>query len=328
MGYHLVRLRSHMRDDLKKQIHDSRLRLGNPYAHLNDQGEFDAFSTTASADVHESRRRLQNPYAFLDDKGGYAQFDDSGKQVSGLPLIDATSLLGSISKGNRLSRSDIEAIARRLQNKMWSERSKILSEGEEISPRDILSPFLALECIGYCPELVDSLGQFSHGGEHFEVAGMIDRSESHVEISRRFSADIQKFTSAHELGHAVLHDGSGLHRDRALDGTAIGNTRRPEEWEADIFAVYFLMPEKQVRMAFEQTYHCTQFVLDEETAFALTGNSLDSIERTCSTERDLSRVLAAAESFGGAHFHSLARQFGVSVEAMAIRLEELKLLRR
>ena len=39
-------------------------------------------------------------------------------------------------------------------------------------------------------------------------------------------------------------------------------------------------------------------------------------------------VLAAAECFDGTHFHSLAKQFGVSVEAMAIRLEELKLLRR
>ena len=42
--------------------------------------------------------------------------------------------------------------------------------------------------------------------------------------------------------------------------------------------------------------------------------------------RDISRILAKTESFNGQYFRSLADQFYVSVEAMAIRLEELSLL--
>ena len=322
------KLRPTMHDDLKKQIRENRLRLGNPYAHLNDDGQFDALAASSTTDVHDQRRKLQNPYAFLDDKGGYNEFTDANKSVNLEPLISATSLVRGLSKGSRLSRSDIEAIVRRLQNGMWKKRSEIFPDSEDVRTRDMLNSFIALQCVGFRPELVDSLGQSSHDGELFEVAGIIDRSESRVQISRRFSPDIRNFTSAHELGHAILHEGTGLHRDRALDGTAIGSTRSPEEWEADIFAVYFLMPGKQVRMAFEQAFGCEQFSLNDATAFALTGGSLDALERTCRTERDLSRMLAAAESYDSTHFHSLANQFGVSVETMAIRLEELKLLRR
>ena len=67
-------------------------------------------------------------------------------------------------------------------------------------------------------------------------------------------------------------------------------------------------------------------VLNEETAFALRAESLHSLDAARRTTRDLSRVLASAEQFDGRHFASLARQFCVSIEAMAIRLEELGLV--
>jgi hypothetical protein len=44
------------------------------------------------------------------------------------------------------------------------------------------------------------------------------------------------------------------------------------------------------------------------------------------TLRQLSRVLASAEHYNGLQFNSLANQFRVTNEAMAIRLEELELL--
>jgi hypothetical protein len=40
----------------------------------------------------------------------------------------------------------------------------------------------------------------------------------------------------------------------------------------------------------------------------------------------LTRILSGAMYYNGMHFSSLAEQFSVSIEAMAIRLEELKLV--
>ena len=188
--------------------------------------------------------------------------------------------------------------------------------------------FLALRCIGFRSELVDSLGQYLWEGEYLEVAGTIDGSERTVQISRRFEAPVRKFTAAHELGHALLHDAQGLHRDRALDGTELGIPRDHTEWEADVFATYFLMPEKQIRTAFEHAFKAREFVLNEETAFALTAGDLETLRATCSDVRDLSRVLARTTQYDGVQFYSLVEQFGVSAEAMAIRLEELRLVNR
>jgi len=42
--------------------------------------------------------------------------------------------------------------------------------------------------------------------------------------------------------------------------------------------------------------------------------------------RQLARILASARSYNGRHFPSLADQFHASVEALAIRLEELALI--
>ena len=87
------------------------------------------------------------------------------------------------------------------------------------------------------------------------------------------------------------------------------------------------MPEKQVRLAFRDMFLTDCFELSEDTAFALNAGSLDSLRDRCRTLRDLSRILAGATQYNGVHFNPLARQFGISVEAMAIRLEELDLAR-
>ena len=76
-----------------------------------------------------------------------------------------------------------------------------------------------------------------------------------------------------------------------------------------------------------QGFLAEQFELNEETAFALTGGALTVVQNRFRTQRDLARWLASTESYNGARFASLAKQFGVSVEPMAIRLEELRLLR-
>ena len=301
--------------------------LQNPYAHVNGDGGFDAeFPEVAAADVYESRRILQDPYAYLDDKGGYTVYESLTKSKGRRSIIDAGTLLGGKRKGDRISKRDAEKIARTLQVQLWKRRSQILPSRDGIRPVDVIDPALALGSIGYSFELAESLGQYSGNGELFEVAGIIDNDGKRVQISRRFSPQIRKFTMAHELGHAILHEGTGLHRDRALDGSSTDQTREPSELEADTFAAAFLMPEKLVRSVFLQVFGLERFVLNDETAFALASGSLESLENSCRTTRDISRLLARTEQFDGQHFDSLAKQFCVSNEAMAIRLEELKLV--
>lgn len=177
-------------------------------------------------------------------------------------------------------------------------------------------------------ELKESLGQYSRGRELFEVAGTIDESKKHVVISRRFSPDIRNFTTAHELGHAVLHQETGLHRDRAQDGGAHQSPRDETEAEADMFAAYFLMPEKLVTEAFKEMFLTSRFVINELTAHSLGYGDVMALEKKCRALRDLTSLLASAQQYNGCFFDSLAKQFGVSAAAMAIRIEELNLASR
>jgi Zn-dependent peptidase ImmA (M78 family) len=64
----------------------------------------------------------------------------------------------------------------------------------------------------------------------------------------------QRFTIAHELGHALLHDAEGLHLDQAFmfrdsrSALAID----PDEIDANAFAAGVLMPEEEVFDAIER----------------------------------------------------------------------------
>jgi Zn-dependent peptidase ImmA (M78 family) len=273
--------------------------------------------------IRQSRADLENPYAYLNGEGEYEALVPEGTLTTA--QIDMARVLDGQRRGRALTRSDIQRIVRNLHTEMWLHRAEILSTEEEVDPLQILDPELALRSLGYAVAIRESLGQHAAGRDSFEVAGIVDNSKETVEISRRFSPAIMKFTTAHELGHAVLHQGSGLHRDRGLDGVSIG-PRDPREAEADTFAAYFLLPDKQVRTAFSKRFLTEEFRLNEASAFALGAGSLRHLQDRCRSERDLARILAAAQHYNGAHFKSLSERFGVSIEVVAIRLGELDLI--
>ena len=295
-----------MDSDLQQKIHEDRLRLGNPYAHVaGEDGTFDALPASSSWSIR-----------------------DSDVPVRSAPQINLGSIRRKVKDGGRLSRPRIEEIARDLQAQLWGIREDLFPSERDVDPLALLEPSLALRCIGFRFELVDSLGQQLLEGKNVGVAGIIDGSKRTVQISREFDPPVRKFTAAHELGHAVMHDAQGLHRDRALDGGELRRPRDRTEREADAFATYFLMPVKQVRSAFEHAFKARKFVLNEDTAFALNAGDLETLRATCPEVRDLYKLLARTTHYDGVPFYSLAEQFGVSVEAMAIRLEELNLIAR
>lgn len=315
---------------LSQRITDSRLLLGNQYAYLDDVGGFSALPEcrVVSADkIAASRLKLQDPYAHLDEFGDFSAAlpppISAFRKIGGQAVGRFASLIQNKRKHGRYAYADIESKAIQLQRRMWQEREDIWPVGAPLDPINVLDPAVAFQLLGFDYEIAEGLGQYFVDGQHVEVAGIIDDSSMEIRISRKFPLDVQNFTAAHELGHALLHDARGLHRDRPLDGSSL--PQDPVETEANKFASYFLMPAKLVTQHFERLFGTNCFVLDEDTRFALSrGGFLDL--KKCQTMRDLSRVLASVENYNGVRFQSLARLFQVSTETMAIRLEELGLL--
>ncbi|OKS89232.1 cyclodeaminase/cyclohydrolase family protein [Mucilaginibacter polytrichastri] len=229
-------------------------------------------------------------------------------------------------KNTRLKNTDIEEIARNVQNILWKYRNTIWKKKKPENPRKILNPNIAIEkLLNYQVFRRETLGAYDMFGESVEIAGIIDNDKKIVGISKKFPIHVQNFTLAHELGHALLHKETVLHRDRALDGSN-NIPRATIELQADKFASYFLMPKKQVKELFQGIFQLERFFINEDNVFALTGGSLTSFKSQCRNLRELSRIIASAESIYGMPFKSMAEVFNVSIETMSIRLEELCLV--
>lgn len=315
-------------------ISERRFLLQNPYAFIEHlearQTELDddKQSLTLAAEISISRELLQNPYAYLDGAGNFSALanPNSGKSIKSA-IREGAASRSSPSRSKTITYSDnaIEAKVKEIHELIWRDKESIWIGAVPVDPVDMLDPSVALRLIGYEYQLADGLGQYRGTGGLLEVAGLIDRSSRTVRISSQFPNSVRAFTAAHELGHAILHESAGgVHRDRPMNGATL--SRESSEIEADKFATFFLMPAKLVRSRFAEVLRENIFFLDEDTSFALAGISHSELQRKCKTRRDLSRLLASTERYDGRHFPSLAAQFCVSTETMAIRIEELALL--
>ena len=290
-----------------KQITDRRRLLQNPVAFLNNAGGFDGVVPTKRVNCNQ---QLLHPYAFIDDA----------------EEISTQHHKRGVKESKRYAW--IERKAHELHINIWKQRHQIFPEGVPTDSVQLLDPAIASQCVGYKYDLLESLGEFHSQGSSSEVAGVIDRSAKRISISRRLPYNTQRFTAAHELGHALLHEGALMHRDRPIDGSnKMRGPREAMEIEADKFASYFLMPERLLKERFEKVFGVKGvFILTDDAAFALDSAETEKLIIQCKTSRGLSRVLANAERYNGRDVNSLAVQFGVSGEAMAIRIEELGLV--
>lgn len=289
-----------MKSNKGELISKDRELLQNPWAHVQGDGRLDAIVPT-----------LRRP--------SEANLSASTDSIRGFPIR-----IRSRDDQFVYKKAEIEQIAKRMQISIWRQRGKLWPQGEPEDYVDLLDPAVALKLIGYDYLLQGSLGQFNVSGKQIDVAGLIDTRSQKVQISSLYPPSVRQFTCAHELGHAILHPASGLHRDRPLDGAAVAGARNAVETEADQFAAYFLMPKNLVEERFKAQFLTSHFTPTPERAYALAMGS--SFTTKCKNLRDLSRILAAAEYFNDKNVNSLADQFHVSPEAMAIRLEDLKLV--
>jgi Zn-dependent peptidase ImmA (M78 family) len=222
--------------------------------------------------------------------------------------------------------NDIERFAAKVQNTIWNYKH-ILWQNEiaEDGYLDILDPKVILMKLGYQYQETLSLGAHETDDDTFEVAGIIDSTKKYVAISENFTDETMAFTVAHELGHALLHPNSVLHRDRPMDGSHANIPKDFRERQADRFAACFLMPKKLVVSQLEARFGTKKIFLDNKTANDL-GAKLSDLKDHCKTTRDFARVIAEVNQVTFNTFDSMAEQFRVSTGAMAIRLEELGLV--
>jgi len=329
----------------KDQIKADRLRMNNPYAHLDEEGGLSALlpesrlgsghnpyaslnngdnsdevwpvldrlaqpdivvsKPTAEA-IHLLQRGHQNPYALIqqDEQPPVLIFPDMPADQQG-----------------HIALLQIAKAARQLAHSTYIERDNLWPEGVPEEPVQLLNPEKAFYLLGYAYHEVDTLGEIEPG---VDVAGIIDKDKKEVFISRRYPVAVRNFTAAHELGHAIMHQQSGLHRDKPIDGST-GGQRDSIEKEADYFAACFLMPEKLLRSVFAQRF--PDEVLNHEVLRDLLNRKSDKkTEKQLKTTRGLARALAGLDSINGHAVPSLAGYFKVSLEAMAIRLEQLELV--
>lgn len=220
----------------------------------------------------------------------------------------------------------IEKLAREVQNTLWMYRNLIWPDEIPGDYLDALDPRIAIEKLLGFDFKYDSLGRFiDDAGYEYETAGLIDKENKIIRISSDMRATVRNFTSAHELGHALMHKESGLHRDRPLDGSSANKDIR--EWQADKFAAFFLMPAKLVKAHFQSRFGDERFIINENTVFKLNEEQRPSEFKKKVRDIDgLAKYLASQESYQGRVFLGLADTFKVSVGAMAIRLKELDLV--
>jgi len=278
--------------------------------------------------IHRDRVVHQNPYRHVTGDGEFQALLPEGHPAVDVPLhLNSTQLRGGKSLDAEFSREEIEEIARKLQNKLWKNRNEIWEEDVPEDPIDVLDPSLALETVGYVCVRATSLGRIDDGNGGLKVAATIEDQRHRVEISGDFPVEVLRFTTAHELGHALLHEANGLHRDLPVKKARSNDNRDQKEIEADKFATFFLMPAKRVKKHFANRFGKGPLQLDQNTAYGLQPGTDGKLLSESESLRKFARVVAKSDRYHDDHFYSLSERFGVSVETMAIRLEELDLVR-
>lgn len=224
-----------------------------------------------------------------------------------------------------MERSKIEHEARLVQQEIWRHRESLFPLGVP-PPQGMLEPETAAAVLGYQYVYSDGLGNWGQGRDLFEIAGMLDQQRKLIAVSNKYDYPAMRFTGAHEIGHVALgHPDRIMHRDRPVFDISRGS-RDPKEQDADYFAACFLAPEKLVRSAFKARFLFTPLRPTDDVVFNLCRESQHALMRAGPGSYGFAAAVAASRTFNGGHFKPLHEVFGISVSAMAIRIQELGLI--
>jgi Zn-dependent peptidase ImmA (M78 family) len=225
----------------------------------------------------------------------------------------------------------VHSAARDLHAELWRRRRQLWADPPrvvlDILPLDL--DVVATRLLGLHVERVPTIpGEVDRS----PVAGLWHPARKTIVIATNFDLTVQRFTLGHEIGHHVFNHAVGtLHRDRPLDGSDRHAPRRnPLESTADMFSAALLIPTLELRNTFTNLYGGSISPdVNEHVFYHLRVPDKARIDMktfASASRRDRSRWIAANTCVDGLVIRSLAQMFGVSVEAMAIELEDLDLV--
>ena len=144
------------------------------------------------------------------------------------------------------------------------ESMNLLSNFYKKSNQKLSAPVPIFDIIEYLGYDVDFRKDGIYKDKNLLGGTLIDQKT--IEINENLSDHDGRmhFTAAHEIGHIILHvplyrkihekDVSEHKILSRKDGGFEGNKKNPEEWQADKFAAYLLMPSELIKKAFFKNY--------------------------------------------------------------------------
>lgn len=226
-----------------------------------------------------------------------------------------------------MNREQIRDAVGWLHREIWDGKERLWPDQQPM-PLQMLQPEVAAYILCFDYDVLPDLGptRFDRGNQKYRAAGVLNRPARKIAVSLEYSPNVRRFTGAHEIGHCMLHDDEIMHRDMPLDGTP-KRGRPPKEQEADYFAACFLIPARLLAQAFAAQFGFKgSFPFNDVTCFHLNPTDPQALLDAEEDSLDREIALARCARFNNRNLIPLSIQFGVSNNAMAIRIKELKLV--
>ena len=222
----------------------------------------------------------------------------------------------------------IRGAARDLLQKLYDSRTGMDRKGpplEEVFPVDLHGIVRAI--LNWDVEYVDGVG---YTPDHKPRIGCCNHTERKISIDAKTHPQVQRYTLAHEIGHAMLHPIAPICGAPISDAPVVQlRSREPEVWkterEAEVFAKELLMPEKAVRRQFRIVVGCDRIHAASSKWRQIVGHPIAPNEGISAKAERLARFQPEVSS-GDTRLKSLVDCFGVSARSMAIRMLELGLV--
>ena len=145
------------------------------------------------------------------------------------------------------------------------ESKKLLRDFSNKTGHKLSAPIPVFDIIEYLGYDVDFRKDGIYEDKNLLGGTLIDQKT--IEINENLSdhEGRMNFTAAHEVGHIILHvpfynekHGKDVSEHKIIsrkDGGFEGTKKEPEEWQADKFAAFLLMPSVLVKKAFHKNYN-------------------------------------------------------------------------
>jgi hypothetical protein len=221
---------------------------------------------------------------------------------------------------------DPEQAARKLQLELLA-NSPVLWPGEQLTPLDMCNPWAAARHRKIEVQEGWLTSQYTQAG--YKLGGFINRTANVIAVDVDLNYRTKLFTLSHEIGHLEMHRDLHHHREIPVHGLTDGRGHPDRrEHEANQFAGFFLVPTKQLRIAFEAAFGLKSLQLTDDVAWELLRDDWVSLMNSPYHSLAFARCVARAQRFLRREFGPLHDLFKVSETTMAIRLKESGLVHR